>query len=126
MVYFKSSFSVKASKTILLAIFLTCLHRNIPVQAEPLQWAFAGLEKRTINALIIDPLNPNTLYAGTASGGVFKRTDGEMSWNPMNTGLMNLLIRALAIHPWDPAILYTGTLGGGIFKIDQKAIKDKK
>jgi hypothetical protein len=58
MVRFISLSSVKISKTILLAILLTCLHLYISARAEPAQWTFAGFEKRTINALIIDPLNP--------------------------------------------------------------------
>jgi photosystem II stability/assembly factor-like uncharacterized protein len=33
-----------------------------------------GLTNLYVNALAIDPTNPNTLYAGTNGGGVFKST----------------------------------------------------
>lgn len=69
-------------------------------------------------AVAIDPLNPKTLYAGTAGGGVFKSTDGGMSWSP--TSLTNVGVSALAIaprtDPADPAILFASTDGGDVFK----------
>ncbi len=34
--------------------------------------------------LLMDPSNPQTLYAGNAGVGVFKSTDGGDTWNPLN------------------------------------------
>ena len=34
-------------------------------------------------ALVTDPGNPNTMYAGTATGGVWKTLDGGQSWKPL-------------------------------------------
>jgi hypothetical protein len=33
-------------------------------------------------ALLIDPTNPNVMYAGGVAGGVWKTTDGGLSWGP--------------------------------------------
>src|SRR5205823_2585199 len=68
--------------------------------------------------LAIDPQVPATLYAGTYDG-VFKSTNGGVSWSAMNTGLFNTNVRALAVGPQAPAILYAGTFGGGVFAIQQ-------
>jgi hypothetical protein len=39
-------------------------------------WSATGAGPTNVLALAIDPLNPNTLYAGTYGGGVFKSTNG--------------------------------------------------
>jgi photosystem II stability/assembly factor-like uncharacterized protein len=58
---------------------------------------------------------PNTLYAGTYGGGVFKSTDGGANWSLANSGLTNFYVNALAIDPNTPTTLYAGT-NGGVFK----------
>jgi photosystem II stability/assembly factor-like uncharacterized protein len=93
-------------------------------------WSGTGLHA-FISAVAIDPLNPNTLYAGTtdygfdlgytAFLGVFKSTDGGQSWLAINNGLTGLIfgsstIGALAIDPDDPDILYAATSGRGVFR----------
>ena len=66
-----------------------------------------------VRALVVDPQNSNTVYAGTAGGGVFKSTDGGASWSALNSGLTSLSVNALAIDPQNPNKRYVGTLGGG-------------
>jgi photosystem II stability/assembly factor-like uncharacterized protein len=69
-----------------------------------------------VSSLAIDPLTPQTLYAGT-SGGIFKSTDGGGSWNPASNGLPRADIRNLMIDPLISTHLYVGvTWGGGVFK----------
>jgi len=69
-----------------------------------------------VSALAIDPLTPNTLYAGVYDeaandSAVYKSTDGGASWNATGlTGVVGVL--SLAIDPLTPATLYTGTYGG--------------
>ena len=50
-----------------------------------------------VNALAIDPGNPNVIYAGTGGAGVFKSADGGASWSPFNEGLTDPYVNALAI-----------------------------
>jgi photosystem II stability/assembly factor-like uncharacterized protein len=40
----------------------------------------SGLNASWVRAFAIDPLNPQTLYAGTAADGVFKSTNGGTTW----------------------------------------------
>jgi photosystem II stability/assembly factor-like uncharacterized protein len=63
--------------------------------------------------MAMNPTLPSTLYAGTASGGVFKSTDSGGNWTAANTGLTNLNVYTMAVTA---GTLYTGTYGGGIFK----------
>jgi photosystem II stability/assembly factor-like uncharacterized protein len=61
--------------------------------------------------LAIDPLDPDTLYAGDL--GVFKSTDGGTTWR--SAGLARTPVGKLAVDPKEPAIVYAGT-DAGLFK----------
>jgi len=75
-----------------------------------------GLTNRDVRALVIDPTNTNTLYAGTVGSGVFKTINGAAFWSSSNSGLTNSDIRALALDATNTHIIYAGTNGGGVFK----------
>ncbi|MEN3334800.1 MAG: hypothetical protein V7641_4165 [Blastocatellia bacterium] len=62
------------------------------------------LSKQRIGSLVIDPVNPSTLY-GTF-GGVLKSTDGGLTWTPMNDGLSPFSFYQLFIDPLHTATLY--------------------
>jgi photosystem II stability/assembly factor-like uncharacterized protein len=71
---------------------------------------FAG---RTIS-LALHPSNPNVVYAGSASGGLWRLTvtgDGEedYSWERIGTGFPVLGVGSIAIDPRNSRILYIGT-----------------
>ncbi len=68
-----------------------------------------------ITNIVIDPVDPNTIYVSTASRGVLKTGDGGKHWQERNMGLPDTNIRSLAIDPSDPRILYAGTYEDGIF-----------
>ncbi len=72
----------------------------------------AGLTAPHIYALALDPVTPDTVYAG-ASGGVFKSINGGASWAAASTGLTATLVFALAVDPDTPETLYAGTNAGG-------------
>ena len=76
------------------------------------QWVSIGPEGGPINALAIDPQTPDTLYAGTEGGAIFKSTNGGASWTAKSIQLTNASIYALAIHPQTSDTLYAGTLVG--------------
>lgn len=82
-----------------------------------------------INALVIDPQTPTTLYAINGLLGVFKSTDGGRSWTASNNGLpryceshveaISTYVNSLVIDPQTPSTLYAVTFshgGDGIFK----------
>src|SRR5687767_8821431 len=68
-------------------------------------------------ALAIHPNNDNILYAGLADGGVFKTTDGGLTWVALNDKLPSLAVKSLVLDPTNPEIVYAGT-GEGYFNID--------
>src|SRR5262245_23214816 len=110
------------ASTLPVIVFLAGLVVSSAVGPEGLQasadgWVGIGPSGGNVSAVAIDPQTPNTVYAGTSSGGVFKSINGGRSWTAVNSGLTNLDVRVLAIDPHHPATLYTGTAGiGRLFK----------
>ncbi len=69
---------------------------------------FAG---RTL-ALAFNPLNPNTLYAGSASGGLWRSYSGGLgaqAWHYVSTGFPVLGVSTIAFAPADSMVMYIGT-----------------
>ncbi len=62
-----------------------------------------------ITDLAIHPDHPNTVYAASAAGGVFKSTNLGATWTPIFDDEGTLSVGAIAIHPDNPSILYVGT-----------------
>jgi len=55
------------------------------------------------------PTDPDACYIGSASGGVWKTTDGGLNWSPLTDELSNLNHGAVALDPSDPEVVYAGT-----------------
>jgi photosystem II stability/assembly factor-like uncharacterized protein len=83
-----------------------------------------------ISTLVIDPKNPDIIYAGTgdrdnlANDGIYKSTDGGRTWQSINAGLpvdpsgRHYSILTIAIDPTDSQTIYAGGFGGLYKSID--------
>lgn len=85
---------------------------------------FGDVENLNVGSLAINPQNPEIIYAGTfdrfyhdesTGRGVFKSTNGGVTWTQINTGLSHLSTNIITIDPSDPTRLYVGTDGNGAF-----------
>jgi photosystem II stability/assembly factor-like uncharacterized protein len=64
---------------------------------------------RTI-AIAVHPTDPNTVYVGTAQGGLYKSTNGGANWTALfEFQLESLAIGAITVDPIDSNIIYIGT-----------------
>ncbi|MBK8130922.1 MAG: T9SS type A sorting domain-containing protein [bacterium] len=63
------------------------------------------------------PTNTNIIYVGSASGGLWKTTDGGATWAPLTDDLPSLAIGSVELDPANPNIIYIGT-GEGSFNVD--------
>ncbi|MFN8595110.1 MAG: hypothetical protein U0559_02880, partial [Anaerolineae bacterium] len=91
--------------------------------------------KTSISKIVVDPTNANVLYAGTLRGrggirrtsppdastyGVYKSTNGGVSWTVVLTASTNALALAgitdMVIDPQNPQVIYASLLGSGISK----------
>jgi photosystem II stability/assembly factor-like uncharacterized protein len=67
--------------------------------------------------LEIDPVSPDTVYAGSARGGLFVSDNGGATWAPLGTGLFNRTITRIVVDALDHRTVYVGTEGGGVFRL---------
>ncbi|NND72441.1 MAG: T9SS type A sorting domain-containing protein [Rhodothermales bacterium] len=94
----------------------------------PGSWDFEGPSNvgGRIVDIEFDPLRPDTVYAGAATGGVLKSVDGGISWLPVFDDQNILTVGDIAVDPVNSDIVYVGTgeangghnnfAGGGLFK----------
>ncbi len=55
------------------------------------------------------PGDPRVYYAATASGGVWKSTDGGIRWSPILDEMPVSSIGSIAVAPSDPNVVYVGS-----------------
>ncbi len=64
-----------------------------------------------VNAIVIDPLNSDIVYAGTTKG-LFKTINRGELWQRIGLTLPDAFVSSILVHPADPQILYIGGPGG--------------
>jgi len=68
-----------------------------------------GVISGRIRGLAIHPANPDIVYIGAASGGIWKTTDGGQTWTDKSGDLNMLAFGSIAIDPSNPEVVYAGT-----------------
>src|SRR5215467_6677560 len=98
---------------LLIAVLCTApsmAQRRGPAQPEGLAFRFLGpIVGNRVASIAGVPGDPTTYYAGAASGGVWKTTDGGVRWVPVSDSLPVQAIGALAVAPSDPSVVWAGT-----------------
>ena len=94
--------------------------------SDGLQWRYIGPEGNRVSAVAGVPGDPLVIYAGSASGGIFKSADAGINWQPIFDDQTVSSIGDIAVAPSDPNTVWAGTgescirshisVGEGIFK----------
>src|SRR5438552_1214672 len=93
---------------------------------DAMRWRYIGPVGNRTTSVVGVPGQPYIYYAGSASGGIFKTTDGGIHWEPIFDSQPVSSIGSLAVAPSDPNIVWAGTgeawirshisVGQGIYK----------
>ncbi len=91
-----------------------------------LRWRYIGPTGNRIIAIAGIPGNPSVYFAGAASGGIFKTSDGGAHWDAVFDDQPVSSIGSLAVAPSDPNVVWAGTgeafirsnisIGNGIYR----------
>ena len=119
----------------LLAFVATLFAQNGGQPKSPLETAFSRLEWRSIGPAnmggrIADvegvPGDPNVVYVASASGGLWKTTNGGVKWTPIFERQGTISIGDIALAPSNPEVVWVGTgesnvrnsvsFGDGVYK----------
>jgi len=110
--------SKRLGKTTVAVAVLLLLGKGGTLRAQRLDDnLFKGMKWRLIGpfrggrALAVTgvPREPNVYYFGAVSGGVWKTTNGGLTWTPLFDREAVSSIGAIAVAPSDPNVLYVGT-----------------
>src|ERR1700758_357936 len=114
---------------VVLAVTLPCIAQQSDSEEEgQLRFRFVGPHVGNRIASVAGiPGDPSTYYAGAASGGVWKSTDGGNRFVPVFDKQPAAAIGSLAVAPSDPSTVWAGTgeawtirdidvMGNGIYK----------
>jgi hypothetical protein len=72
-----------------------------------------GLPDLPVNALVVDPLAADTLWAATDVGVYFRQ--GERRWTPLRAGMPPVAVQTLATAPG--GAIQAGTYGRSAFEL---------
>lgn len=77
-------------------------------------WEFAGegLEGNDILSIEMSPMNPDVLYAGSATGQVFQSLNGGEGWVSVDQGLDEGIYIEISASPVDPDLLFALNFSG--------------
>ena len=81
-------------------------------------WRRAGGElwnESRVFGLTVHPHEPRTVFAG-ANDGIYKSTDGAMSFTRLQSPMNDLDVWRIAIDPTDPDIIFAGTRPAALFR----------
>ncbi len=98
-----------------------------PDSLKGLRWRTIGPDGNRLSAAVGEWGNPEVLYFGAASGGIWKSSDGGTSWEAVFDDQEAASIGSLAVSPSDPAEVWAGTgetfiirpalaMGNGIYR----------
>lgn len=84
----------------------------------------AGLTRLGVSSIVVHPTSPDTIYIGTgdrdagdAPGyGVWRTTDGGLTWSSHNNGMGNRTVYEIIMHPTNPNIMIAATSGRNIYR----------
>jgi photosystem II stability/assembly factor-like uncharacterized protein len=106
----------KLFAVVLLALVPSTLHALDPDLLSGLRARSigpAGMSGRVTSIAAVES-NPNVVYVGAATGGVWKSTDGAVTWRPLFDDQPTASIGALAIFQPNPDIVWVGAGEGNI------------
>jgi len=103
-------------KKLFTLIFLTCstllfsqeFSMDLVKNMKPRNIGPGGMSGRVTSIDVVES-NPEIIYVGTASGGIWKSTSGGVKWEPIFEKELTASIGAVAIQQSNPSVVWAGT-----------------
>lgn len=85
---------------------------------QPAGWTWLGPGNigGRIRSILIHPNNPDVMWIGSVTGGIWKTTNGGLTWAPLDDFMGNLSVTTMVMSPTDPNVIYAGT-GEGVYLV---------
>jgi photosystem II stability/assembly factor-like uncharacterized protein len=80
-------------------------------------WTSARLYGGTVYGLAASPVNPSIVLAGTGGAGVFRSTNGGVSWHRSSSGMPHdTIVFTFVFAPSAPGTVFAGTYASGVYR----------
>src|SRR3989440_2653513 len=122
----KPSLRMLSVSVFILSLTVVASIQAQQVNTDALRWRYIGPVGNRTTSIVGVPGQPFIYYTGSASGGIFKTTDGGIHWDAIFDGQPVSSIGSLAIAPSDSNVVWAGTgeawirshisVGAGIYK----------
>ena len=89
-------------------IFSQELSMDLVQSMKPRNIGPGGMSGRVTSIDVVNS-NPDIMFAGTASGGLWKSTSGGIKWEPIFDKEITASIGAVAIQQSNPSVVWVGT-----------------
>jgi uncharacterized protein (TIGR03382 family) len=64
----------------------------------------------------LDPVSPETIFAGLSGGGIYRSADGGLSWSQSSAGMdAEAVIRSIVVDPTNSQIVYAADWFNGVY-----------
>ena len=80
-----------------------------PFEDHPVRHIGPGTMSGRVTSLAVDPTDRDIIYAGTASGGLWRSPSSGATWEPLFDDQDILSIGSVAVAPSNPDVLWAGT-----------------
>ena len=84
------------------------LDMNLMKDMKPRNIGPGGMSGR-VTSIDVVLSNPDVMYVGTASGGLWKSTSGGIKWDPIFDDQPTASIGAVAVQQSNPSVIWVGT-----------------
>jgi len=91
------------------------LEKSLSKTAEVANWTVMGPAQNSKNSagrmldIAFDPNDPDVIWAGSASGGVWKSADAGAFWAAVGDNMPSLAVSCIVVHNTNSDIIYVGT-----------------
>ncbi len=94
--------------TLTFSLFSQEFSMDLVQNMKPRNIGPGGMSGRVTSIAVVNS-NPDIMYAGTASGGLWKSTSGGIKWDPIFDKEITASVGAVAIQQSNPSVLWVGT-----------------
>lgn len=84
-----------------------------PVPTSASSWTTHGPNFKVVKVVVISPQDTSVIFAGAFGSGVYRSTDGGVTWTNSRVGLINAYVRSLAAL--SSSVVFCGT-NDGVYK----------
>lgn len=78
------------------------------------------LDRRAVECVALDPLDPSRIYCGTLGDGLWRSDDGGHSWEPAGPGVTHPMVMSVAVSAGESedgvGVAYAGTEPSAVFR----------